>query len=221
MDKQYKKEITPIPAEKMIVIARKGLDAVSLSKEEKEYLLHGGLEELQGLCEMMEEPLTPLSDEEVERVRSAFYAAQTELPKAAEAIQKNIRSIWVRVKDGAIELIESLTSGFEIGTPAFAHRGKGEQEVTWCERVGDAAVYCKLQPVEDDCLDLSVRIDYPQEKKNRRIGVALYQGDRRVAGANALADDNCIIRRIHRGEYTCRISSEEGDIVSFPLGIKA
>ena len=119
MHKPKKDNGRGISPEKMAILAEKGLKAAKLTKEEKQYLLSGGLKELYDIWDFNKQSLPPLKSEAVDEIMNKFFKKQTKL--------------WIRFSEKIIEIVKQPT-GLYIGSPAFAHRGIGTESISFIRR---------------------------------------------------------------------------------------
>ena len=70
---QRKKKLTVISAEKMAILAEKGLHKARLTKAEKVALAEGSLDELYVIKESIKTPTSPLDRQTIDNIMATFF----------------------------------------------------------------------------------------------------------------------------------------------------
>jgi hypothetical protein len=212
-DKNHKEE--GLPAEKMAILAEQGLEAAKLTREEKQYLLRGGLTELYDVWEFTEQNIPPLESEAVEGILEGFSSLISIKPK-----------LWIRFIQGIIEIVE-LAQGWNQASLAFAHRGEETKDISFYKEAGKLTVHLQIVPRDGMLADIHLRLTdssvRPRDssgKDSSSFEVELLKGEkgeRCIETASTSRGNAASFSSIEIGDYIIRISDSKGEIISIPL----
>ena len=109
-----------IAPEKLAYISERGMTAVHLSREEKEYLLDQGLEELYAVWDFEKEEKPCLDTQTVSELMGKF---------APSPAQNQTPDIWITLGNSAIETLQH-SFDWMPGSAAFAFRETNTSTIT-------------------------------------------------------------------------------------------
>jgi len=199
-DKKHKKPV--ISPEKTAILAEQGLKAAKLTKEEKQYLLSGGLKELYAIWDFKEQTIPPLESKTVEAIMKKFFSKQPKL--------------WIRISHKIIEMIEP-PEGWYRGSTAFAHRGKEIKSISFYKKVGKLTAHLEIVRGDVGLADIHVRLTDNSGKDLSSFEVELLKGVRCMETISTSKNYAVSLSAIEIGDYIIRISDLKGEITSIPL----
>ena len=199
-DKKDKKE--GISPEKLAILAERGLKAAKLTKEEKQYLLRAGLGEFYDVCVFTEQNIPPLASEAVEGIVEKFLSKQPKL--------------WIRIGRKIIEIV-GLPKDWNMGSPAFAHRGEEAKDITFHKKAGKLTLHLKIMQRDERLADIHVLLTDDSGKDLSSFEVELLKGERCIETVSTSKNNAASLSAIELGDYLIRISDSKGEITSLPL----
>lgn len=206
-----KNKIQEIPPEKMAILAERGLKAAKLTKEEKHYLLNGGLEELYDIWEFKKQTISPLTPETVATIMEKMHKKKLQ----------PVSDIWVRIQEKLPELINlelvKLAECWRIGAPAFECRGKGDGSKSFSTKVGELTVQLDIVARDEKHADIHVCLTETTGKRMSSCKVELYREDKCIEIVSTSKGDPILLSAIESGNYQLRVSDSRGDITSFSI----
>lgn len=202
MSKDKKPKQTEISPEKMAILAEQGLKAARLTKEEKEYLLHGGLKELYDIWEFAEESIPSLETETIDEIMNKFFPP-----------------LRIRILEKVIEIIK-LPSGLHMGSTAFAVRGKDAQSISFHKMVGRRTVHVQITGRDERLADIHVRLTDDSGKGLSAFQVELFKGKKCIETVSTTKSTIVSLSALEIGDYKLRLSDSKGEITSIALRIE-
>lgn len=202
MRKRKKQRESIIPPEKMAILAEKGLKAAKLTKEEKEYLLRGGLKELYDLWDFKKKAISPFEAETLDAVMNKFFS---ERPK-----------LWIRIREKIMEMVEP-PAGLLVGSPAFAHRESGAGSISFRKKVEKRTVHLEVVRRDERHADIHIRLTDDSGKDLFPFEIALFKGERCIETLSTTKDHTLSLSAIETGDYSLRVSDSNGEITSISI----
>jgi len=201
--KKYKKqEISP---ERMAILAEQGLKAVKLTKEEKQYLLNGGLKELYDIYDFAEKTIPPLESEAVNAIMNRFFC---EHPK-----------LWIRITKKIIDKV-SLPEDWYMGSPAFAHRGMKAKNISFHKKVEKLIVHLEIVQNDGRLAEIHVRLTDNEGNYLSSIEAELFKGGRCIETISTLKNNTITFSSLEMDDYILRISDSKDEITSIAIKIE-
>lgn len=202
-NKNHKKDL--ISPEKVAILAERGMKAAKLTKEEKHYLLNGGLKEIYDIWDFEEQNIPPLETETVEAIMKRFFSKQPNL--------------WIRISRKIIEMVEP-PKDWSVGSPAFAHRGKKDKSISFHKKAGKLTVHLEIVQRDERLADMHVRLTNNSGKDLSSFEVELLKGERCVETVSTSKNNTVSFSSIEIGDYIILISDSKGEISSISLKIE-
>lgn len=212
MRKPKKDEKPVISTEKMAILAEKGLKAAKLTKEEKQYLLRGGLKELYNIRDFTEQTIPPLESEAVEAIMNRFFPEQP--------IEQPIQPIlWIRMSQKIIEIV-MLPDDWDTGSPAFAHRGKEGKSISFHKNVGKITVHLKILRGDERLADIHARLTDNGGKSLSSFEAEIFKGGKCIETVSNVKHNMITFFSLEMGDYVLRISDLKGEITSIAIKLE-
>jgi len=202
MRKCKKRRESIIPPEKMAILAEKGLKAAKLAKEEKEYLLRGGLKELYDLWDFTKQSVPPIEAETLDALMSKF---SSERPK-----------LWIRIREKIMEMVEP-PAGLIMGSPAFAHRESGARSISFRKKVEKRTVHLEIVRRDERHADIHIRLTDDSGNDLFPFEIALFKGERCIETLSTTKGHTLSLSAIEIGDYSLRVSDSKVEITSISI----
>jgi len=204
MSKPKKDKGRGILPEKMAILAEKGLKAAKLTKEEKQYLLSGGLKELYDIWDFKKQSPPPLESEAVDEIMNKFFQKQPKL--------------WIRFSEKIIEIVKQPI-GLYIGSPAFAHRGTGTESISFYKKAGKLTAHLEIVRRDERLADIHIRLTDDSGIELTSFEVALFEGERCVETVSTIKSNTITLSAIKIGDYMLKVSDSKGELTSIFIRI--
>lgn len=201
--KKKKEKQRKILPEKMAILAEQGLKAAKLTKQEKITLLRDGLQELYELFDFTGQSIPPLEPEAVDAIMRKFFT-----PK-----------LRMRICKKNIEVVEA-PARWLMGGPAFAHRGRDIEGVSFNRRVGKLTIHLNIKSRDERLADIRIRITDDSGKGRSSFEVKLFKEEKCVETLSSAINTTVSLFALERGDYLLRVYDKKGEIVSVPLKIE-
>ena len=198
--KNKKQEISP---ERMAVLAEQGLKAAKLTKEEKQYLLNGGLRELYDIYDFSKQTIPPLESEVVNAIMNRVFGEK----------------LWIRITKKIIEKI-SLPEGWYTGSPAFAHRGMKAKNISFHKKVEKLIVHLEIVQNDGRLAEIHVRLTDNEGNYLSSIEAELFKGGRCIETISTLKNNTITFSSLEMDDYILRISDSKDEITSIAIKIE-
>lgn len=205
MSKQKKNKKTVIPPEKMAVLSERGLKAARLTKEEKRYLLDGGLKELYDIWEFKKQTISSLESEAIDMIINKFFCKQPRL--------------WVRITRKIIEMVKPPV-GLDLGSPVFVHRGKGDKRISFHKKAGNLIVHLEIVQTDKMLADINVCLTDDSGNSISPFEVELFKGERCIETVYATKSTIVSLFAIEAGDYFLQLSDSNGEITLLIITIE-
>jgi hypothetical protein len=202
MHKHKKQRKSVIPPEKMAILAEKGLKAAKLTKEEKEFLLRGGLNELYDIWDFTKKTVPALDAKTVDAIMNRFFS---ERPK-----------LRIRIRKKIMEMVEP-PAGLFLGSPAFAHRESGTKGLSFRRKVDKRTVHLELVRRDERHADIHVRLTDDSGKDLSSFDIALFKGERCIEILSTTKSHTLSLSAVEMGDYSLRVSDTKGEITSISI----
>lgn len=196
--------ITP---EKIASISERGMNAVHLSLEEKEYLLNQGLDELYAAWDFEKEEIPCLDAKTVSLLMKQFAPSQT---------HNQIPDLWIKLGHHAIETLQH-SFDWMPGSAAFAFRETNTSTISFHRKVGKLTIHMEIVRRDERLADINVKVTDNSETKTHAFDAELLKGDQCVETIHTTKDTTASFYAVEIADYILRISDAKNEIASIAL----
>jgi hypothetical protein len=211
---QRKKTISLIPAEKMALLAEKGLHAAHLSRAEMLSLAHGGLNEFYAIKKGIKSQHPPLDEQITEKVMATYFPTT-----ASDTLRPSLMDISVRLTRHTIKVV-TQTFDWKPDSPVFARRGHESGSVSFYKDTGKLTMHLELTKSCERCACINVRLTDKSKRERSSFEATLFQEDRCIELVHVNTNPTASFSTISPGDYLLRVSDKKGVIASVNIRLE-
>lgn len=206
-EKKNKQEIS---ANTIAIWAEKGIKVDELNEEEKDYLAHGGLDEVYTIRDNIRQPMPALEHEAIDKLMKNIF------PEPEAEQEASLNQLWVIFREKTLEIFEEF-SGWNFGSPAFAYRGDEKKQISYYKEIGKITVHLEILKKEDRLADLSICLTDDSSREKSSFELELFRGKRCLETIKTETGNIATLSSIEVGDYQLRLSDTKGEITSLAI----
>ncbi len=210
---QRKKKLTVISAEKMAILAEKGLHKARLTKAEKVALAEGALDELYVIKESIKTPTSPLDRQIIDNIMATFFP-----PIGKSTNNAFMMDISVKMNQTPMKVVKNAIDWMS-GSPAFAQRGEDPDKISVYKEAGKFTVHIEICKSCDRRSSISVILT-DKAKRKTSFEATLFQNGMCVESIHVTKNSFASFSGILPGAYSLRVSTKKGEILSVNIGLE-
>lgn len=211
---QRKKKIAEIPAEKMGLLAEKGLNKARLSRDELLTLAKRGLAELYNIKEYIKTPTTPLDPQIIKNVMAAYF------PETENNVPKNtVIDISILLTNTVLKVIKN-SFDWQPDSPVFAQRGDESDSISFFKDTGKFTVHIEISKGSEMRPYINVRLTDKSNLEHSSFEATLFQNCQCVESIHVTKNPVASFSSVVGGDYVLKVSDRKGEIVSVNIALK-
>lgn len=211
---QHREKVTVISAEKMALLAEKGLKAARLTDNEMIALASGGLKELYAIKKSLTTSTSPIGQQSIDHAVDLYYSA-TEKKTPAQSLA----DIIVRLTNNALNIVAE-TAGWQLNSPAFARRGSDVNAVSVYKQAGKRTVHLEISKSPDNRASINVRLTTTSKKECTSFEAALFRNEVCIESVHVAKNPVAAFTGIASGDYVVKVFGKKGEISSVSIRLK-
>jgi hypothetical protein len=205
---------TEISAEKLALLAEKGLKAARLSGAEKVFLAENGLEELYAVKKGLAAPTPPLDRQLVERAMARYFSESVHNVRSESSF-----SIILRLIDESIQAVENTTD-WRFNSPAFALRGSEDRGISFFKNAGKSTVHVELTRSAGHRTNICIRLTDASRRGRAVFDAALFHQGICIESVHVVKNPVASFSGIDPGTYVLKISEKDREIAVMNMRIE-
>ena len=213
----FRKNICISP-EKLVVMAEKGYNITDLSKNEKEYLINRGLEEINEIKSFEHKRSSKESSHEIEQLLDVFFPKSVYVEKTQETTSF-LNEIHLKFHKTKIELI-SLSTKWSTQSLAFEHKGQQSDSISFSKNIRHHVVHVEIISKGEQTADINVCLTDKSGKNVSRFEVELLKGEICVLSASTENSNIICLYSVEFGKYILRLSDSKNHLTSIPIHLE-
>jgi hypothetical protein len=209
------KSISP---EKLVAMAEKGYNIADLSKNEKEYLIKRGLEEINEIKSFEHKSSSKESSDKIEQLLDIFFPKSLYVEKTQEKTAF-LNEIHLKFHKTKIELI-SLSTKWSAQSLAFEHKGQQSDSILFSKNILHHVVHVEIISKGEQTADINVCLTDISGKNVSRFEVELLKSEICVLSASTENSDKICLYSVEFGKYILRLSDSKKHLTSIPIHLE-
>lgn len=210
---QRKKKLTAISAEKMAILAEKGLHKARLSNAEKIALAEGALDEFYNIKESIKTPASPIDRKTIDNIMATFFP-----PIGKSADNAVMMDISVEMNQTPMRVLKN-SIGWLPASPVFAQRGEDPDKISFYREVGKFTAHLEISKGCDRQSCVSVTLT-EKSKRKTSFEATLFQNGICVESVHVTKNSFASFSGILPGAYSLSISTKKGEILSVNIRLE-
>jgi hypothetical protein len=211
---QRRTKVSLIPAEKMALLAEKGLNATHVSRNDLLALAHGGLSELYTIKEGIKNPPPPLDQQLIDQVIAAYFPSPAKTKPTS-----SLSDIVVQLTKNAVKSVTE-PFGWQLNSPAFAQRGPEPRSVSLCKKTGKLIVHLEIAKSFGKGASIAIRLTDSSNRERLSFETALFHNDRCIESVHSAKNPVASFSKIAPGDYLLKVSDKKGEIASVTIRLE-
>ena len=206
-----------ISPEKIVVMAEKGYNITDLSKNEKEYLIKGGFEEIDEIKSFEHKKSSNESSDKIEKLLDQFFPKLPPRPIIYE--------IHVKFHKTMIGLISICTKS-SPQSPAFEHRapesdiGQPSDSVSFSKNIKNHVVHVEIVSKGEKTADINVRLTDKSGNYVSAFEVELLKNEMCVLSASTENSNEICLYSVECGKYILSLLDSKNHLISIPIHLE-
>lgn len=210
---QRKIKSIEIPAEKMALLAEKGLHKARLSHAEKMLLAENGLSEFYSIKESIKTPVPSIDQQTVENLIALYF-----LSSAKKEPGPAVMDVSVRMADQGLKVL-SNAGGWFLHSPVFAQRGNESDSISFFKEAGKYTIHMGIVGAKQQRFNITVILT-GKSKKGFSFEVTLFQNGRCIESIHLVKNSEASFSSVLPGNYSLKISEKKSEILSTNIGLE-
>ena len=214
----FRRKIKPaISPEKIVTMAEKGYKISELSKREKEYLIHGGLEEINAIKSYVHSRPDKSSYEEINTLLKRWKSEKiSNENKKAGAI---LNGIYLKIHEQKITILQ-LSTKCNTQNLAFDHKSPESNSVSFSENIKRHTIHVEIIGKANNTVDINIRL---ADKKGRYLSnfeVELFKRNVCILSNSSEKNNILTLFSVELGKYDLKISDSRECLTSIPIHLE-
>ena len=213
-NRKIKQSISP---EKIVAMAKKGYKISELTKREKEYLIHGGLEEINAIKSYVHTRPDESSNEEINKLLKRWKSE-----KILNNIKKTgaiLNGIHIKLHEQKIKILE-LSTKWNTQSLAFDHKGQESDYISFSENLKRHTIHVEIVGKTKKTVDINIRL---ADKKGRYLSnfeVELFKRNVCILSNSSEKNNILTLYSVEFGKYKLKISDSRECLTSIPIHLE-
>jgi hypothetical protein len=218
-----------VSEEKFAHWVENGFTIDELTDTEKDYLLHGGLDELLTVRESLSQPVESLDRNTIDKIMRRHF------PETVTPLKDAVVDIWLQVREQGLALVKEFSEWhcLEVapvyrGMEEESRSGEGRSEkpaeknaLSFRKEIGKLTVHLDINRKQGRCVDIVVRLRDISKREQSSFKVALIQGERCLETIKTDSDSSAVFSDIEVGNYSLQLHDSFGEVTSIAVRMES
>lgn len=212
----YKKN-PAISPEKIAAMAEKGYKVSDLSKREKEYLIQGGLEEIDAIKSYVHTRPENSANGEIMTLLKRWKLELTS--NSNKKVGAFLDKIHIKLHEQKITILE-LSTKWNIQSLAFDHKGPESESISFSQSLKRHTIHVEIVGKTKKRVDISIRL---ADKKGRYLSsfeVELFKKNVCILSNSTEKNNTLTLYSVEFGNYDLKVFDARECLTSIPIHLE-